>query len=142
MTTGRRIDEALDARKDAKTVTVEGDGARAEIDVVEVDRLGVRVERVRVVRGPRDVEAEAAALPERLRTLPDRIAPVEVDPRLGGATLRSKPEEMRDRDFFQVDVGREDVEVRRYRAGKDGRTARDWTMTREQLGRLIDELKG
>jgi hypothetical protein len=31
--------------------------------------------------------------------------------------------------------------VRRYRVGPDGRTPIDWTMTREQLGRLIDALR-
>lgn len=143
MSLGRRIDEALDAREgDERTLEVAQGDARAEVDVVDVDRLGVRVERVKVVRGERDVVKEAEALPDRLRSLPDRLVPVEVDPRLGGGTLRTRPEDMRDRDFFQVDVGQRDVEVRRYRAGEAGRAPRDWTMTREQLGRLIDELKG
>ncbi len=140
-----RLDEALDRRiGQAGEVAIEADGRRAEVAVTDVDRLGVRVRGVKVHRAhDREVQAEAAALPERLRAIPEPLGPVEVDPALGGATLRTKPGALRDREFFEVEVrGTRDVEVRRYRAEVGDRKPIDWTMTREQLGRLLDQLDG
>lgn len=139
------LDEALDDRAgQSGTVEIEDGDARASVDVADCGRLGVKVRGVKVRRGrARDIEQTARELPERLRSLPERVEPVEVDPRLGGATLRSKPEDMQGGEFFQVDVeGERDVEVKRYRARDEGgREPVDWTMTRDQLGRLVDELE-
>ena len=107
------------------------------------DRLGVRVSRVRVHKGHAvDVTREAQDLPRRLRALPERLVPVEIDAAHGGAVLRTAVDEMRRREFFEVQVaGSQDLDVRRYRVDEQGdRQAIDWTMSREQLGRLIDEL--
>jgi len=142
VTLGRALDGALGKKGKTGEVVVEEGGAKAVVDVVDADRLGVTVKRVRVSRAEdRDVAEEAAALPERLRALPERVEPVEVDPGLGGAILRTGPEDMRKREFFQVDVGERDVEVRRYRVEDEGRGEVDFTMTRGQLEQLIDELK-
>ena len=122
MSLGRYLDGLLDDKlgHDGE-IGAEKGGAKAVVDVADVDRLGVRVRRLKVSRSQaRDVGAEAKSLPDRLRTLPDKVAPVEVDERLGGATLRSEPEQMRGREFFEVEVrGERDVEVRRYRARAD-----------------------
>lgn len=139
------LDDALDALPaGGGKVTVDRPGAKATVDVVDADRLGVRVRGVRVDReGPVDVAKEAAALPERLRALPDRVAPVEVAPELGGARLRTRPDELRGREWFEVDVEPARTSIRRTKVDEDGdRSAADWTMTREQLDRLIDETKG
>lgn len=139
------LDQALDALPDGRgTVEVERPGASAEIDVLDVDRLGVRVRGVRVRRAePIDVADEARALPDRMRSLPDRIAPVEVAPELGGARLRTRPDELRGREHFEVDVAPDRTDIRRTRVGDDGaREVTDWTMTREQLDKLIDETSG
>lgn len=143
--TDRRLDRALDALPPGGgTVTVDRGGSSAEVDVTDVDRLGVRIRELRVHRGrPVDVEAEANALPDRIRSLPERIAPVEVAPALGGARLRTRPEELREREYFEVDVAPQGTTVRRTRIEDDGsRAPTDWTLTRDQLDRLIGETTG
>lgn len=133
--------EALD-RKSEGTVTAEHGGAKAHVDVVTAGPVGVRLRGLKVERG-RDVSVEDAArqLPEQLAgVLPERVVPVEVDAGLGGAVLRTKPDEMRGGEFVEVEVrGTRKVEVRRWRVGEE-REPRDWAMTRDALGRLLDEL--
>lgn len=133
------LNEALDALDGPGTVEVPTEKGRAEVDVAEVDRLGVRVRRVKVERERRDVAEEARALPERLRALPDRVEPQEVAPELGGAILRTVPEEVRGR-YFEIDVRPEHAEVRRVRVDDGERSAEDFVLTREQLEQLVDEL--
>lgn len=137
-----QLDQALDKLDGSGTVEVDRDGRSAEVDVVDVDRIGVRVKGVRVRHdGPVDVEREARALPERLRSLPDPLHPVEVAPDLGGAILRGAPD--RDRRYFEAEVEPDRTRIRRTRVGDDGeREEADWTMTRDQLDRLIDEVGG
>lgn len=90
-----------------------------------------------------DVVEEASRLPERLRSLPDRVAPVEVDRGLGGARLRTRPDELRGPDYFEVDVEPRRTSIRRTRLSEDGsRQPAEWTLSREQLERLIDEASG
>lgn len=140
-----KLDHALDALPPGGgPVTVEREGATATIDAVEADRIGVRVRGLRVDRdGPVDVAREAGALPDRLRSLPDRVAPVEVAPELGGARLRTRPDELRGREWFEVDVEAGSTAIRKVRADEDGRRQPvDWTLTRDQLDRLIDETAG
>jgi hypothetical protein len=98
---------------------------------------------VRIDRGVDvDIALEAAALPDRVRTLPDRVVPVEVDPGLGGAILRSHPDDMREQEFWELDVRRRSTTVRKQRVRPDGqREGVDFTLTREQLGRLVDEVR-
>jgi len=139
------LDEALDRTpKGGGTIGVKRDGTSTEIDVVDVDRLGVRVRGVRVVREREvDVVDEATRLPEQLRALPDRVAPVEIAPSLGGARLRTRPDELRGDEYFEVDVEPRRTTIRRTRVYEDGtRQPSDWTISREQLDRLIDETTG
>lgn len=138
------LDDALDAvpERGGRAGISDAHG-ETEIEVAEVDKLGVRVRAVRVRHEePRDVVEEVAALPERLRHLGEELEPVEVDPELGGGVLRTRPEEMRDREFFEVGVRPDETEIRRYRVGDDGhREASDWTMTRDQLRRLVEKVR-
>lgn len=141
----RPLDRALDATPaGGGTVSVPCGDATAEVDVADVDRLGVRVRSVRVQREREvDVAAEAGRLPEELRSLPDRIAPVEVAPTLGGARLRTRPDELRGGEYFEVDVEPRQTSIRRTRITDDGgREPTDFTLTRDQLDRLIDETRG
>ena len=140
-----KLDQALDALPaGGGAVTVEREGATATIDAVEADRIGVRVRGLRVDRdAPVDVSREAHALPDRLRSLPDRVAPIEVAPDLGGARLRTRPDELRRGEWFEVDVEAGATAIRKVRTADDGsRVPVDWTLTREQLDRLIDETVG
>lgn len=137
------LDDALDQVNGAGSAEVERDGGSASVDVADVDRLGVRVRRVRVEREAGwDVGEKAHALPDRLRSLPDRVEPQEVAPELGGAILRTRPEDYDGKRYFEVEVGPRSAEVRRVKVEGGERSEDDWTMTREQLGRLIDELEG
>lgn len=144
------LDDALDGLGGAGTAGVPRDGGSAEVDAVEVDRLGVRVRRVRVERTePWDVRGRAEALPDRLRSLPERVEPQEVAPELGGAILRTRPADLRPSpgpggrtEYFEVEVGERSAEVRRVRVQDGERSPSDFTLTREQLGRLLDELDG
>lgn len=138
MSLGKALDEALD-RGEPGTVVAEAGGRRVEAEVVDVDRLGVRLGRVKVsAAGPRDVEAIAREWPEKLRSLPDRVAPVEVDAGLGGAVFRSEPDA--EQGWFEVEVRGAEAEIGRRRRTEAGREAVDWTMTREGLRRLVEEV--
>ncbi|MCA9489638.1 MAG: hypothetical protein KC621_06930 [Myxococcales bacterium] len=136
------LDDALDALPaEGGTADVDRGGHRARVDVVEADRLGVRIRKLEVERDePLDVAHEARDLPERMRSLPDRVAPVEIAPSLGGARLRTRPEDLRGKEYYEVDVEPLRTTVRRTRATEDGREPADFTLTREQLERLIDEV--
>ncbi len=139
------VDEALAARQrdGGERIGLAAGGAEAEARVVDSDRLGVRVGRLRVRKAERfDVAGEVAALPDRLRSLPEKLRAIEVDNRDGRAVLRTRAEEMRKREFFEVQIdGGRDLDVRRFRVDDQGdRRAIDWTMSREQFGRMLDEL--
>jgi hypothetical protein len=135
------LDDALDALDGTPgTVRIDREGGHADVDVSDVDRLGVRVREVRVHHVvPRDITQEATTLPERLRALPEPVVPIEVDPVLGGARLRSPPQGD-DRDMFEVDVEADRTTIRRSQVGPSGsRQPKDFTFTREQLDRLIEQ---
>ncbi len=123
-------------------VRVEHEGRVAEVDVVDADRLGVRVLRVRVEgsasRGPDAVRDAAARLPEALRGLPERMITVEVAPALGGAILRSAPDDVQNREFFEARTDGRVTELERVRALPSGRERVPFTITREALGRIVD----
>ena len=133
------LDDALDALDGPGIARVPREHGHAEVDVIEVDRLGVRVRSVRVEREQRDLADEAAALPGRLRALPDPVVPCEIAPTLGGATLRTDPAVMRGR-YFEVQVTPDATEVRRVRVEGGERRPDDFVLTREQLGDLVDQL--
>ena len=136
----KALDEVLDKATGASPVHAEVDGSQVDVDVVDVDRLGVRCSRVRVHRAaPLDVAEVAAELPDRVRALGEALEAVEVDPGLGGAVLRSEPQE---NEFYELGVQASgDLELRRWRGGPGvDRAPADFTLTRKQLGRLVDEL--
>lgn len=139
--TRKELDRALDGAAGGGSVEVARPGGRAAIDVVEADRLGVKVRRVAVSRErPVAVDVEARRLAERVRALPERLEPVEVAPELGGAVLRTKPEDLRRREFFEVGIAPAETTVTRQRVTDDGRVPADFTLTRDQLDGLLDEL--
>lgn len=138
MSLGRALDRALDGAQPG-VVSAEVEGRRVEAVVVDVDRLGVRLGRVKVSReADYPVETIGQEWPDRLRSLPERVAPVEVDPGLGGAVFRSEPDD--EQGWFEVEVRGADAEVGRRRRGAEGREAVEFTLTREGLRRLVDEL--
>ncbi len=143
MSLRKTLDEALDRATSGDKGAIEvstPDGRQASVDVVDVDRLGVRVRSVKVRRADdAPIKELAAELPTRLRSLPDRVVPVEVDSALGGGIFRT-PVQSHDQDYFQVDVRGRDSEVRRYTVKEGEREEADFTLTRDGLGRLLDDL--
>ena len=116
--------------------TAAAGGVSAEIDVIDADRIGVVIERVRA-RGRRgDVVERAAAFAERLRPGGQPLTPIEVDATLGGATLRSPPDDRR--RYYEAGVTEDAIELTRQQVGSDGsRQPIDFALTREQLGDMI-----
>jgi hypothetical protein len=110
------------------------------VEVVRADGLGVRARSVRVEGEPGPVEARAAALEGRLRALPERLRVLEADPRLGGAILRTREEELVDAEFWEARIDGGATELVRRRLVGGEREEVDFTLTREQLRRLVDQL--
>ena len=137
---GKALNDALDGVTGPGTVRAAADGKTSEVEVLDVDRLGVKCTRVRVQRaGPLDVLDAAERLPDGLRALGEALVPVEVDPGLGGAVLRSEPE---GNEFYELGVQASgELDLRRWKGGAGlDREPTDFTLTRKQLGRLVDEL--
>lgn len=124
------------------SVTVDGEQGAVEAELADVDRLGASVERLRVsVPEASSLPQQAQGICERVRGLGERLVPVEVDERLGGGVLRSDPGEMRGRRYFEVGLDGEGAILERYRSLPEGGREREpFTVTREQLGRLVDDL--
>lgn len=131
--------DGLDRSLAPGSVELDVGGVHAEVDVVEVDRLGVSVRGVRVremvARAQGDVVGHARRLPDALGVLGEKVLPIEVDAALGGAVLRSKP---RRQEYFEVRSDGREVSVEKLRRGPEGRARVPFTLTREQLGRLVE----
>ena len=140
---GEKLDKKLDLPGvTGGSVEVSGADGSVEVDIVELDGLGAKVDRVRVrVPNPSNLPQQAEQISERVRGLGERLMPVEVDERLQGGVLRSKPEEMRG-GYYEVGLDGSGATVERYGVGEDGlREKQPFTVTREQLGRLVDDLE-
>jgi hypothetical protein len=125
-------------------IRVEADGYSLEAEVVDCERIGATLDRLRV-RGdrPGDVRTQAHAIAERMHGLGERVEPVEVEPSLGGAVLRTKPEDMVEGRFYEINVGEDgrQAEIERFAVGEQGQRERQpFTVTRENLGRVVDGL--
>jgi hypothetical protein len=125
-------------------VRAEADGRTVEAEVRDCERIGATVGRVTVRQaGPGDVDRQARALAGGMRGLGERLVPVEVEPALGGAVLRSDPEDMTQGRYWEVGVagGGREASAERWKVGPDGqRTREDVTVTRENLRQMVDGL--
>lgn len=135
------LERALDAHRPGEIDRVEGPGWQAEVHAVEVDRIGVVVDRLRVVGAPGELAARAGRLAEALRPGGERLDAVEVDAGLGGAVLRTRPEDMRGGRFYEVQLAPDHAELTRQvvRPG-GGRAPAPFAVTREELGRIVEDL--
>lgn len=136
------LDDALDQLDGSGVVEVEEARGRTKVDVVEADRLGVRIRSLQVDHERRDILEEAQQLPGRIRALPDRLVPTEVSPKLGGAILRTAPESIRRGRFFEVEVRPEHTGIKRFKVDEGDRAQEDFTLTRDQLRDLVDQVRG
>ena len=135
------LDTAITDRGEETSLTATAGDAKATVEVRDADRIGVVLEKLRVETGPGDLNHRIEALAEKLRPTGERLIPIEVAPQLGEAVLRTRPEDMRGRRFYQVDVDLNGAEISRYQVDKSGkRTAIQAPMTRDQLTELVDGL--
>jgi len=125
-------------------IEIEADGLSLEADVVDCERIGATVDRLRLRRQePGDVQAQADAIAGRMHGLGERVQPVEVEPSLGGAVLRTTPDDMVDGRFYEISVGDDgrQADLERWKIGERGQREREpFTVTRDKLGRVVDGL--
>ena len=136
------LDEALDALDGPGVVEVEESGGKTTVDVTKADSLGVRIKHLEVGHARRSPGEGADGLVERVRAIPGKLKAIEVDDKLGGAILRTDPDQMRRGRFFELDAQRESTGVRRFRVTDGERNPEDFTLTRDQLRDLVDEIRG
>jgi hypothetical protein len=140
-----------------RSLEVEHDGTTAAADVNGSGPYGSSLDRLTVVgpdraahgrertdEGAGDaVERQARAIVDRVTYLPERLREHEVDGGLGCGILRSRPEEMREREYHEVELGNgRQAEVSRYRYDP-AETRRDripQQYSHEALERLTDDL--
>ena len=135
-----------------REVEVEHDGTTARADVNGSGPYGSAVDRITVVGPDRErtegeageaVARQAGAIVDRVTYLPERLREHEVEASLGGGVLRSRPDEMRDREYHEIKLdGGRDAEISRYRYDPT-RTRRDRIpqhYSHEALERLADDL--
>lgn len=145
MTLSHALDKALSQRVSENTVQAQDQGADVEAQVVDVDRLGARLERLSV-HHPQggDLMHQVETMPESLRALGAPLRPIEVEPSVGGAILRSDPDRKDDSRFWEVRIhdGGKEASLERFSVepSQGARTAEPFTLSREQLGKVVDGL--
>ena len=141
-----QLEAALDGLEEGQhEVQIHAGELQAEVVLTDLDRLGATVDRLRVRRErPGDVTRQVETLPERLRTLGNKLTSQEVAPSLGGAVLRTAPEAAEGDRFWEVNIREQgrSAELERYAVNREtGRRDREtFTVTRQQLGRIVDGL--
>lgn len=135
------LGEELDTRLRPGSTQASSGPASAEADVEDADRLGVSLRRLKVAGGRGGLPGAVERLPGAAsRALGETIVPVEVDAGLGGAVFRTAPNEVREREFYEIRATGTEATVERFRAHDTGRDKVPFTLTRKQLGRLVDAL--
>lgn len=122
-------------------VELEVGGVPVELEVRRHGPVGVELDGLRLRPPARDLEERSRALCDGFRPRGERLQPVELDRALGGAVLRTRPEDIRRGRFFEVNVEPEAVEVRRWRRRPEGgREAQPIPLSHEELGEWLEEL--
>lgn len=131
-----KLSDALDAQLQGGTTCVDHGPHRAEAEVDEADRLGVRLRRLRLT-GPRPALSD---LPRALRPLGEPVEVIENEPGLDGGSLRTPLDHIDNDGFFEVEVRGEQVDICRRQRTEHGREATTFDLTRDALRRLVDNL--
>ena len=135
------LNEAATAAGSPGVIEAQKGSSRVRAEVVDVDRLGVVVERLRIDCPAGDLAGRMARVAASVRPAGQHLKPIEMDERLGGGTLRTTAEHMMRGRFYQVGIDLQGAELARHRRDESGqRTREKFTLTREHLGRLVDEL--
>ena len=124
-TLGGKLEALLDAasRADGPAGVIQathGDTS-VQAEIVDVDRLGVVIERLKVQTGGGDVARQAARVASSVRPAGQRLKAIEVDARLGGGVLRTTAEHMMGGRFYAVEIDPEGAELTRHRRDESGK---------------------
>jgi hypothetical protein len=135
------LDEASRGDSPAGVIHASHGGVSVQAEIIDVDRLGVVVESLKVHAGAGDVAKRVDRVAATVRPAGQPLRTIEVDARLGGGVLRTTAEHMMGGRFYSVDIDSEGAELTRHRRDESGqRTREKFTLTREHLGRLVDDL--
>jgi hypothetical protein len=147
MSLAKAFDDALSAPLPVEgPVSGEHEGRQVHAEVRDVDRLGATLDHLRVSQPEGgDVRRQAEAMTPGLKALGEPVHPVEIEPGLGGAVLRSEPDPSNQNRFWEVNIrSARDASLDRYRVqSENGERLREpFTLTREQLGRVVEGMSG
>ena len=137
----------------AATTHRNGTPVHVRVDVSLVEQLGCQLESV-TLSSPSlasvsvgDLKDWSQRLAGRLTYLLESLGPLEIDEEAGQLLMRSRhPQQLADGcEYYELmlaESGGDAVSLRRYRStkGTPGRDGVDMTLTREVVGRLVDDL--
>ena len=140
MSVGEALVEALRGAPPGP-VEVDVQGFQASVDVVGSGPYGAEVRGLRIRGGSRDVEAVVDAIAERVTYLPERLERFEVDAASGRGLLRSAREQVRDREYYEVEATPGQVDFGRFRFTEPGaRATLGENFGHRDVRRLVDDL--
>ncbi len=149
MSLGRALVDAMRSGAEGPVEVIDGD-LRVAADVQGSGPYGavlrgVSVERTEAREGDRGQAMERAveALAERVQYLPERLAPLELDAPSGRGILRTRRDQVRDAEYYEVVVdGGDRVDVGRFRFDREtGRRRRVGdNLGHRVIERLVDDL--
>jgi len=151
---GSKLVKALknSAGSGKREIEVEHEGSTARAKVHGAGPYGSSVDRFTVVGPARErseeqageeVERQAAQIEDKVTYLPERLRQHEIAPGLSKGVLRSHPDELRNREYNEVELrGGGEIDVSRYRYNKKGGGRRriPQPYSHETLERLADDL--
>ena len=153
MSLGKKLTGQLKQGSKGSVEVTEGD-VKARVDVVGsgpygAEVRGLSVERVQP-RGSDDpdrggrMDRAVERVQENLTYLPERLAPLESDPQSGRGILRSRREDVRGREYFEVNVqGGDRIDLGRFRGRGEGggRDVVDENYGHGIIERIVDDLE-
>jgi hypothetical protein len=137
----RQLDQALQG---PGTLHLAHPEVNVEAEIEALDTLGVRLRKLRMSpRSPGQLEESARQLQETVRPNGERLGIVELDPRLGGARLRTNLVDIRNSRFFQLDLdisGQVELQRIQVEPNSGDRCVGHFDLSREAFGRLAEDI--
>ncbi len=138
MTLGEELEGALRGAEGG-TVEASAGGRRAIVEVAGVGPYGAEVRRLRVEGGGGAIEDVVDAIADVIDYLPERVERFEVGP--GRGLLRTARAQVKDREYYEVEVTDGAVDFARFRfSGPGERVVVGENLGHRELRRLVDDL--